>query len=279
MTDITENEVNEVQNLVAEIRQKSEKYGQDSAEFKQFSAKAEAKLDAYEAKNAELTQKLVDEQKAREDLEDQFSELQVSMARKSEAGQNYKETPEYKALNKFVAQGVDALNSEEKALLRSDSDTAGGYLTDNELDTEIIRKITEISPVRSVARVRSVSRKTLEMPKRNSIPSATYEGEAQAGDDSTSSYGTETITAFRQTVTVPVTMDLMLDSRFDIESEIMADVAESFAQGEGRQFVLGDGAKKPEGFLSNDTIVLTVLLHLRMLVQSQVMTCSSLQVN
>jgi len=97
------------------------------------------------------------------------------------------------------------------------------------MDNVIVKKITEISAIRSLARVRTTSAKTLNIPVRNSIPSATYEGETEKGGDSASGYTSEQITAFRQTHSVPITMDMLMDSAFDMESEIMSDSAEAFA--------------------------------------------------
>lgn len=248
------NGTKEILQIVDELREKAEKFGTASAEFKEFEEKTRSTLDEQEEKNQKLIADLEAERKQREELSEKFDELQVSMARKTESGDvHYKDTPEFKALNTLCAHGIDAV--EEKQLLRSDNDVQGGYLTSNEMDTAIIKAITEISPVRQVARVKSVGKKTLEIPRRTSIPTATYEGETGQGDDSTSTYGTETVTTFRLTTTVPYTMDLLLDSNFDIVSEITSDVAESFTQTEGRNFVNGDGAKKPEGFLTHPDII------------------------
>lgn len=253
---MSDKETKDVVQLVEEIRMKAENYGTDSAEFKDFSEKAEKRLEKAEEKNAEIVKEMAEERKAREEMQDHYKELEVELARKSsQSGVNYKETAEYKALNAFAKGGMSNVEMEQKDLLRSDNDVQGGYLTTAEMDNAIIRKITEISPVRQVARTRSVGKKTLEMPKRDSIPTATYEGEAQAGNESNSTYGSETLTCYRLTTTVPFTMDLLLDSNFDVENEILQDVAEAFAFAEGNKFVLGDGVKKPEGFLVDQSIV------------------------
>ena len=93
------------------------------------------------------------------------------------------------------------------------------------------------------------------MPVRNGIPTASYEGEAETGADSLSNYRMVSVTPYRQTVTVPVTMDMLMNGGFDIESEIRGDVAESFALGEGQGFVVGTGVKQPEGFTANASVI------------------------
>lgn len=251
MTDVNQ----EALVAVKALRETVEKFGSDSAQFKQMVDATNEALVKQEKASQEFTTKLAEERKAAEELKERIDGLELELSRKGTTGANYKETPEYKALQLYAQKGIDALSVEQKATLRTDVATQGGYLTMPEMDNMIIKKITEISPVRQVARVRTVGSKTLSIPTRTSIPVATYEGEAAAGGESNSTYGQETLTAYRLTVTVPYTYDQLIDSEFDMESEIMNDVAEAFAFTEGNRFVLGTGAKQPEGFLSNATVV------------------------
>ncbi|MFC3816562.1 phage major capsid protein [Lysobacter sp. GCM10012299] len=243
----------EINEALGALRETASKFGADHAETKAMFDKTNKAFEEQEAKNQKVVADLAIAQKAAEENTERLMVLELELSRKNGAGAtlNYKESPEYKALNRFAREGIDSLEGEEKALLRSDSGTDGGYLTMPEMDTTIIKAITEISPVRQVARVRTVSRNTLQMPTRIGIPVANYEGEAEPDEESQSKYGAETMTVHRLSVTVPFTKDLMLDSQFDIESEIVGDVTEAMAFGEGRNFVLGDGKKKPQGFLSD----------------------------
>lgn len=251
MTDVNDEAIVAVKAL----RETVEKFGADSAQFKSMVDATNTALDKQEKASQEFTAKLAEEIKAKEELKERIDGLELELSRKGSTGSNYKDKPEYKALQLYAQKGLDALSVEQKATLRTDIATQGGYLTMPEMDNMIIKKITEISPVRSVARVRTVGSKTLSIPTRTSIPVATYEGEAAAGGESNSTYGQETLTAYRLTVTVPYTYDQLIDSEFDMESEIMNDVAEAFAFTEGNRFVLGTGAKQPEGFLSNAAVV------------------------
>lgn len=213
-------------------------------------------LDAQELKYQETVKDLQASKTTNEEFKERMDALEVELARAGPAGNvNYKEAPEYKALNEMCRAGDIQMDMELKATLRTDNDTAGGYLVTSEMDNVITKKIIEISGIRSLARVRTINSKTLEMAIRNTIPSATFEGEAETGNDSESSYSNESVTAFRQTFTTPVTKDMLMDSSFDMESEIMTDAAEAFAKGEGTGFVVGTGHKQPEGFLVNAAVV------------------------
>lgn len=248
MPEVTPQDIMEA---VSELRKSSDG---NQAEFKAMQDRVEPILKEMDKKNQELTMKLAEEEKKRKETEDRVINLEKEIVEKTQKkSTDYKEMPEYKALCTYCQSGILSMDPESKQLLRTDDATQGGYMTMPEMDDLIIKQITEISPVRSVARKRSTGNKTLEIPVRTGIPVASYEGEAAEGPEDTSEYGLESLTAYRQTVTVPFTRDMMMDSEFDLENEIVGDVSEAFAQGEGRGFVLGSGAKEPEGFLSDIT--------------------------
>ena len=188
-----------------------------------------------------------------EELKERLNGLEVELSRKGGAGQgkNFKDSDEYKAMNSWMQEGE---SQEAKAALRTDIDAQGGYLVPQEMDDSITKKITEISAIRQIARVRTIASKSMEMPVRATIPEATFEGEAEEGDESNSTYESETVTAFRLTYTAPITQDMLMNAAFDMESEISSDAAEAFAQKEGNKFVLGTGHKQPQGFLSDSRI-------------------------
>lgn len=200
-------------------------------------------------------------EKAKE-LKTQINDLEAEVARGTARQiendpEAYKETSqEYKSLNQWCIEGERIfMEAEHKALLRTDSSTEGGVLVVSELDSQITKKIVEIDPLRSISRVRTISGKSLELAIRNNIPVATYEGEAEAGGDTTSDYESETVTPFRQTNTTPITKDMLMNASFDMESELGDDNSQAFAFGEGNGFVVGDGHKQPAGFLNDTRLV------------------------
>jgi HK97 family phage major capsid protein len=183
--------------------------------------------------------------------------LELLHARNSApSNENFKESPEYKAMNDLCRYGYSRISEEQKQLLRTDSGVEGGFLlSPTELDSSITKTITEIDPIRSISRVRTIASKSLEVPIRNVIPVAAYEGEAETGTDSVPNYAAETLTPFRQTYTTPITIDMLQDSAFDMEAEIAMEAGEAFGFGEGAAFVNGSGFKEPEGFLQNANVI------------------------
>jgi len=253
-------EQTEIMEAVKSLRTMAhDKHEKTDATVKEISENIETFLQEQETKNQKyLADAKSAEEKAAE-VQSRMDALEVDLARQvKETGVNYKETSEFKALQAFTLkgdQGLYDLDSETKATLRTDVDTQGGYLVEGEMDNVITKLITEVSGLRSVSRVRTIGRKTLDMPIRTAIPTAAYEGETEQGGESNSVYGSESLTAFRLSVTIPITLDMLMDSSFNMESEIFADAAEAFAQKEGNKFILGTNAKQPEGILVNPTIV------------------------
>jgi len=252
MPEITPNEVKQA---VDQLRKTVEEFGIESSQTKEAQDRTDKAFESSEAKHSEVVQKQQEMEQKALDLEERVKDFEVEVAKhKSSVKTNYKDGAEYKALNNFCKYG-EKISAEEVKALRMDNDTDGGYLTNIELDNTLIKYITEISPIRQVARTRTVGKKTFEMPVRKSLPVATYEGEAESGNDSQGGYGAETMTAYRLTTTVPMTKDLLMDSSFDVESEVTRDVAEAYAFTEGNKFILGTGVKQPEGFLANAKVI------------------------
>lgn len=238
-----------VTELRAEVEAKSGFFNQEKVnEIEKF-------LDEQEEKDQARAKELKAAEDREQEIKERFEALELEVARSGKSGkEDYRESENYKALQGFVIKGSD-LDTEMKALLRTDSDTSGGYLVMGEMDNEITKGIIEISDIRSIARVRTISSKSLEMPVRKSILVATFEGEAEDDNDSVSGYGNETVTPYRQSVTIPITMDQLQDSNFNMEAEIFSDAGEAFAVGEGNGHVSGNGVKNPEGFLTHADLV------------------------
>lgn len=245
----------------------------------------EAFMHKVEDANAALTKKWAEEEKAKADLaaelkkaetsaieaktisEEQrkrIEHLEMVLVKKSTSGAanddweaKRVDNNEYKNFFSWLAfhpkKGVQWDQIDFKTL-RTDSETQGAYLIPQIMDNEIRKNVTEISPVRAFARVRVAPGKTMDIPRRLALPTAYYEGEAEQDEKGQSTYGSEQVTLYRQSITVPATLDMMVSSAFDLEREIASDVGEAFGRGEGTAFVSGLGVKGPQGFISDSRV-------------------------
>lgn len=262
--NVTQAELNRVVDDIRELVEKKSKKGGDRLDavdeqkMKNFSEV----LDEHEKKNEALTTEIEARKTAEFELKERIEELEKQLSKPNNGGPADEKAKikelERKAFDKFFRGGEEAKNFEPEELkyLRTDSDVDGGVLATTEYIQEIIKNITEISAMRSVCRVRPVGKGRMEIPVRDSLVSAFWEGEGEETQDSNSQYGLEKIPLHKLMVNVPITLEELQDTSFNMEAEINADVVEAFNQKEGAAFVNGTGNadKQPEGFLNNSRV-------------------------
>lgn len=164
---------------------------------------------------------------------------------------------EAKAFASYLRRDRDGMQADELKTLVVADDTNGGYLAPAQFVNEVIKGITEISPVRQAARITSSSANSLILPKRTGKPTASWVGETEDRSETKPSYGQLEIPAHEAGCYVDVSRRLLEDSAVNIEREVASDLAEEFGRLEGVAFVSGDGSKKPTGFLSDKSIAST----------------------
>lgn len=258
-------EIDDVMSAVKELRNEVEKKSADQEKIN----KLQSALDASEKKNQELVKKQAELENAQreiaakqeeieklakasgdnsERIKELEKEIALHAAAPAGAGDAWKNSEEHIAFKEYFLNGIGAKT------MRTDTDVQGGYLVHPEFAADILRQLHDVSPIRSFARVRTTSKKDLTIPVRTDIPVAKYVGETEESPESEDKFDSETLTAYRQTVTLPVTLDLLQFSNYNVESEFAADVATAFAIGEGRAFLKGSGHKQPEGILMNSAV-------------------------
>jgi HK97 family phage major capsid protein len=158
-------------------------------------------------------------------------------------------TPEEKAFSNFLRRGDKSMPEVELKALTVGDNTAGGYLVTSSFSREVIKNLVEISPVRQAARVGSMVSSEILIPKRTGKPTARWVGETEDREGTQASYGQVKIAAHEAACFVDVSVKLLEDAEFSVETEIAGDLAEEFGRIEGESFTFGDGVDKPSGFL------------------------------
>jgi len=160
---------------------------------------------------------------------------------------------EKKAFGTYLRFGNQA-PAEELKTLQVSSDTQGGYLAPREVSTEMIKDLVLVSPIRSVASVRSTGSPSVVYPKRTGITSAKWKGELQAQEGSEPSFGQAEIVVRELNTYVDISNQLLADSAGQAETEVRLALSDDFGQKEGRAFVTGNGTLEPEGIMTNGDI-------------------------
>lgn len=277
MTDVTKEDIQQLNSVVDELRKINEGKA-DQAAKAALESKAndlEMKLQAEQAKVVakeneikSLNEQLADaEKKALEaksaeevtELKDRIKSLEeklVNAGKSTEVKdkQAYKQSAEYKMLNTLAQFGeqVGLAKLDAKDAQRIGKGEDGGYLVQEGWANEILEEVREVSPIRQYARIWTDRKNALNIPVSTSVPMAHYESELEKAKEDISKFRSEKLVAYRQAISVPVTKDLMNFASFDIASLVNRYVAEGYAISEGKKFVLGEGNKEPEGFM-NDT--------------------------
>ena len=198
------------------------------------------------ASMAETKQTIELQQKNLDDANEKIEKLETVIARPS-ATKTEDVDIQMKAFKSWVRKGeVDEM--EKKALYESD-DTLGGFYAPTEYVEEIIKTVTEISPIRSIARVRTTSKRAIEIPKRTGQFAAQWVSETGTRSETTGyTTGLLEITAHEQYALVDISQAMLEDSAFNLEGEMSAEFSEQFSKAEGTAFVSGSGIGQPLGF-------------------------------
>lgn len=210
--------------------------------------------------------------KEADEREQRLKDIELQLGTKGSGGghQSKAQTRDgagYKNFMAWLANGDEAKDLDVKSIrdsvslstktLRTDVNTSGGFLLPEVMDAELRKNITETSPIRLYARNRPAAGKSTKVTRRGALANANgapFESELEESDTGNSLYVEENVTVWRQAWTVAVTRDQLMMSAFDVENEIMSDVQEMFAVGEGRNFVLGTGPKGPKGITVDSRI-------------------------
>ena len=214
-------------------------------------AKIEGDLDRFESVN----QKLVQQQKASEGFADKLNEIETMLKRPANNVETSDVDFTLKAWDTFMRKGEDGMDEMEKKALTVGTAATAGNLAPAEYIEELLKIVTQISPVRSVARVRQTSNKEIEVPSKTASFAAAWTAESGTRSETTG-YTTSlnTIPTHEMYALVDISSMLLEDSVFDLEAEMNLEFAEQFAKAEGNAFLVGNGTNKPTGILNGNTV-------------------------
>ncbi len=214
----------------------------------------EADLDKFE----DINQKLTAQANEAKSVNDKLDRLETMVKRPTASIETTEVKAEEKAFTKWLRKGKEGLEEMETKALSVSDDTSAGFLAPPEYVRELIKTVTEVSPLRTIARVRSTTLKSVQMPSRTATFSAVFVAE-QGTRSETTGYTTqlEEIPTHELYALVDISEQQLEDSVFNVEAEMQEEFATQFAKAEGTAFITGTGVGKPEGLLTNSNIATT----------------------
>jgi HK97 family phage major capsid protein len=155
---------------------------------------------------------------------------------------------------------VALINKRMNALTTGNDVGAGYLLAPAEMQAEIIKNIVEMSPMRSLATVRTIGSGSLKQPKKTGSGAASRVGEKQTRSNTGDpAYGMVEIHAPEMFARVEVSQQMLEDSEYDLLAELREDSSEQFAVREGSEHINGVGAANQcEGILVNADVGFSV---------------------
>ncbi|MBN8920754.1 MAG: phage major capsid protein [Rhizobiales bacterium] len=160
------------------------------------------------------------------------------------------------AFEAYVRRGESgALRAREVKAMSAGTPGDGGYLVPAEIEAEIGRRLSAVSPIRSIADVREVSASVYKKPFMTAGPAVGWVGETASRTQTNSPTIDELSFPAAELYAMPAaTPTLLEDAAVNIDVWLAAEVELAFAEQEGAAFVSGDGTNKPKGFLASTKV-------------------------
>lgn len=223
--------------------------------FNEFKEKNDKRIDAIEQEKGKLAGevetlngKLTELEKLKTDLEGELAAV-----KRPGGGNASKEATEHsKAFNLFVRKGRDdGLKELEGKTMSTESDEDGGYAVPELLDRNIIKLLNDDVVMRQVSTVIQVG-----SPAYKKLVDVGGIGSGWVGETdprpATTTPKLEPVTPFWGELygNPQATQTMLDDAFFNVEAFLQNDLSEEFAEKEEAAFTLGDGDKKPKGYLA-----------------------------
>lgn len=192
--------------------------------------------------------KQIDNLKKMEDIDRKLNEPTSKPIRNNPVKPKDK-TKSFLATNEYKAAALDALRTNFRHVtnvLQEGIDGQGGYLVPDEWDSRLIDVLDEENIMRSLGTIITTSGEhKINIAAGKPAASWTEEGGELSFGDAT--FEQKLLDAFKLTIAIKVSEELLYDNAFDLESYILDQFGKAIANAEEDSFLNGDGSHKPTG--------------------------------
>lgn len=138
-----------------------------------------------------------------------------------------------------------------QASLNKGASDEGGYLAPSEWDRTITDKLVNVSPMRQIASVQSISKAAFSKLFNLRGTASGWVGEnAARPETNTAEFGSLTFAPSELYANAYATQGLLDDAEINLEAWIAGEIETEFARQEGLAFVSGNAATQPKGLLT-----------------------------
>jgi HK97 family phage major capsid protein len=237
-----------------------DEFGRTFEAFKQANDERLAELETRLSGDVVTEEKLARIDAALDESRRRLDRVQLDRARPmlGEAGERRDPAlAEHKAaFDLYVRAGeASGLKGLEEKALSAGSGPDGGYLVPPGVETEILRRLSTLSPIRAIASVRTISGGTYKRAVSTVAPATGWVGETASRPQTASATLSELAFPALELYAMPAaTQTLLDDAVVNIDEWLAAEIDTVFAEQEGTAFVAGDGINKPKGFLAYNNV-------------------------
>lgn len=160
------------------------------------------------------------------------------------------------AFAEYIRTGQTPLaNKFETRSFRTSTDSAGGYLVPDDIDTEISKKLGELSVMRSAASSRQIGiGHTYKQAYFDGRIDTNWTAEITTRSSTTvGSFSELSIPIHSQYTNLPISPTFIEDVAFDLYAWVIDEIQYALAKNEGKAFIVGTGNNQPKGILSYTT--------------------------
>lgn len=140
--------------------------------------------------------------------------------------------------------------AEAMAAMSEGIDSDGGYLVPPSYQKSVTMKLNTLSATRSISTVLGTL-STKNIPTEGDAPTFTWIDELGEYGESKFNFGNKQLGAYKLGGIIKVSEELLQDSMIDFESYMANQIARGIDKAESVAFVIGDGSKKPTGYLNS----------------------------
>lgn len=159
-----------------------------------------------------------------------------------------------KAFNVGIRNFLKSNDQAEIKAMSVGSDPDGGFVVLPQVAPQILARIHEMSPIRSVARVISLTSDAWEEPQEEGDVEATWVGETSGRPETEASKLRKLRIPAEEIYAAPrITQKLLDDANYDLAGFLSERIGNRFGRSEASAFVSGNGVNKPRGFTTYPT--------------------------
>lgn len=229
----------------------------DDADKLQADASTQEKTEKREKRIADATAGGADAEKRDEDMRTRKTQLAPGISRNPTDDEVEDRVFRMNSFDRYLRKGYGGLSAEQTRVLNESNDTEGGYLVPEDFRNEVIRKLPGFAIIRTNgATTLTTDRDVVTVPRVTggdnvftSGVTITWVDELPGEDEGLTepAFGQERWNVNKAIAKTRLSKDFIDDSAVDIVGLLTTLYAEAFGLGEDREFLTGDGIKKPKG--------------------------------